>query len=286
MTSNSESLIRSLSDAGVSADHALPTSLPILAAPATEDQVNTIRPSLAPIACWSIGDARFRFGSSLVQPEIAEDVMSLAALVRGLEVKHSKRPVVSVFGHADPIGDDTFNKALSGRRAAAIYALLTRRTDIWEDIFSQKGSFTSPLSADGWGDDAINSMLTDLGYIAPADDEQTDADAASGQTDPVTAFQHDYGLAEDGDAGPQTRDKLFGAYMDKHLRNRKGTPFKLEPEDFLGRGDDASGKGDYQGCSEFNPLLIFSKGEGTEFAGSENKAERDAANEPNLKIIL
>jgi hypothetical protein len=43
-------------------------------------------------------------------------------------------PALSVFGHADPVGDDEYNKALSGRRARAIYALFTRDTAIWSEL--------------------------------------------------------------------------------------------------------------------------------------------------------
>jgi tetratricopeptide (TPR) repeat protein len=59
-----------------------------------------------------------------------------------------KKPPLSIFGHADPVGDDDYNKKLSGRRAAAIYALIARRPDIWEDIFKNKGKFADPLSHD------------------------------------------------------------------------------------------------------------------------------------------
>jgi hypothetical protein len=286
MSTDDDSLFHSMSEAGIAAEHSPLVSLPVLAAPSTEDQFNTLRPALKPIACWSIGDARFTFGSSFVRPRIAEDAGSLAALVRGLESKYDERPLAAVFGHADPVGNDDFNKKLSGRRAAAVYAFLTRRTDIWEDIFSQKGNFTSVLSADNWGDDAINTMLSDLGYVAAADDQEIAANSASEQTDPVTAFQHDHGLAEDGDPGPKTRDKLFGVYMDKRCRNHKDEPFKLEAADFLGRGADASGKGDFQGCSEFNPLLIFSEDQHKELSKTEHKAERDRANAPNRRVLM
>jgi hypothetical protein len=66
-----------------------------------------------------------------------------------------------------------------------------------------------------------------------------------------------------------------------------GKDFKLDKTDgFLARGKDSGGKGDYQGCSEFNPEVLFSKEEETEFAREDNKEERDAANAPNRRVIV
>src|ERR1039457_384971 len=65
----------------------------------------------------------------------------------------------------------------------------------------------------------------------------------------VTEFQQQNGLAADGIAGPITRKKLFQAYMDLLC----GPDFRLDKhKDFLARGVDSSGKGDYQGCGDFN----------------------------------
>ena len=119
--------------------HPPAVTLPDTCRPVDGRPIQHDRPPLVPIACWSIGDARFEFGSSFIRPEVADDVKSLAALITSLETKLGSRPHASIFGHADPVGKQTFNKHLSGRRAAAIYALLTRRVDIWEDIFSDTG---------------------------------------------------------------------------------------------------------------------------------------------------
>ena len=48
---------------------------------------------------------------------------------------------------------------------------------------------------------------------------------------------------------------LFDAYMTKLFPNPLG------PADFLAQGADHLGKGDYQGCSDFNPLLVLSQGD-------------------------
>lgn len=284
--SHDETLIFSMSDAGVAAEHPRLPTPSLFAAPATEQRFNTVRAPLAPIASWAVGDARFQFGSSFIGPDIAEDLSSLAALCGALEAKHGKRPLATVFGHADPVGNETFNKALSGRRAAAIYGMLTRKTEIWEDIFSQEGRFSSPLKADEWGSGALEILLGDLGYAhsggsGPGADGDVDE-----SYDPVVAFQRDHELVDDGQVGPATRAKLFHEYMDKHARDREGNPFQLEATDFLSRGDDDSGKADFQGCSEFNPLLIFSEERHAELSQSEAQFERDAANAPNRRVVV
>lgn len=276
MSNADENLIQSITEDGIAAVHPRVAPLPMFVAPTTADQYNTLRLRLAPIACWSVGDARFEFGSSFIRPEVADDVRSLATLIDSLKNKLGGRPLASIFGHADPVGQQTFNKSLSGRRAAAVYALLTRRDDIWEDIFSNTGKFTSPLEDDQWGSSVIEIILVDLGYTNAT--QQTE--------EAVEKFQGEHGLVVDGDAGPLTREKLFRAYMEKHCRTKDGSVFQLNANDFLARGEDPSGKGDYQGCSEFNPLVIFSQKDASIFSRAEMKGERDAANQPNRRVLV
>ena len=66
-------------------------------------------------------------------------------------------PPLSIFGHADPVGNDDYNKQLSGRRATAIYGLLTRDTHLWEELYSHS------FGNDKWGVKAIQIMLAELG---------------------------------------------------------------------------------------------------------------------------
>ena len=68
-------------------------------------------------------------------------------------------------------------------------------------------------------------------------------------------------VVPDGDPGPKTRQKLYADYMDAICVNAKDEPFHFDPGEFLGKGADPKGKADYQGCSEFNPILLFSKEE-------------------------
>jgi outer membrane protein OmpA-like peptidoglycan-associated protein len=327
-----------------------PEALLAPATPEEESRHNTLKLSLTPFACWRADDLRFHFESSFVVPELKSEMKALKKLLdentlddEAGEPKH--RPALTVFGHADPVGNDDYNKALSGRRAAAIYALLTRRDDIWEDLFSSTGKFASPAAGDKWGLVAVQAMLASTGF--PTGDSGGKMDDRTRQA--VKDFQAANGLTNDGDPGPKTRQKLFRAYMDRIcvqggfkitaqvlerlraaslpeslpselevLKDRffdresdfiaavKGSvsraepqqvelvvaeaefdqPYTVESTDFLAKGGDATGKGDYQGCSEFNPVLLFSSAEKQEFEKAKDKTARNAANAPNRRVLI
>ena len=242
--------------AGTSNDPVMPS---LRVAPATDQQHNTLRPRLVPLACWKVEDVRFEFDSSFPRPEIGQELPALGALIDQHTVDGVKPPV-SLFGHADPVGDEEYNKKLSGRRAKAMYALLCRDVDKWEELYTQ------PLGGDNWQTlRAVDVMLYAVGYGA--------------SVEMVKKFQSDHGLTSDGVVGPNTRKALYRAYMDALC------PFTVEKKDFLGGGVDAKGKGDYQGCSEFNPLLVFSKDEEKLYASNPNKTARNEANAPNRRVL-
>jgi hypothetical protein len=268
MSGNSDSLVGQATAGGLSATHPeteARDSIPV--APAFTNELNTYQLTLIPKACWKVEDMRFAFDSSFVLPEMKEELALLANLIS----EHSEeregvkmKPPLSVFGHADPVGKDDYNKTLSGRRAIAIYAALIRKTEMWEKLYSQ------PFGGDNWGSLAVNTMLSHLGYRSGT------------PTTNAKEFQKANGLKDDGIVGPKTREKLFLAYMDSLC----GENLKLTPEDFLARGADPKGRGDYQGCSEFNPLLIFSQEEEQKFSRPENKNERNRENAPNRRVMI
>lgn len=240
--------------------------------PATADEFNTVQQDLKPLACVLLKDSRFEFDSSFVSPRTRTQMKALARL-------RAERPgaVLSLFGHADPVGDDEYNKKLSGRRAQAIYALIVRRTDLWEDLFS------NPAGGDDWGTDAIQIMLQSLGFFEGEAEGNLDAETREA----VKQFQAEQGLAVDGQPGKQTRKALFKAYMDAICVDQKDQPFELDPAaDFLARGEDKDGKGDYQGCSEFNPVLVFSQAENEAFKKDKDKTARNEANRPNRRVMI
>jgi len=205
---------RSVAAAGLGADHPVPEARPVLVAPLFSNEVNTIRVSLQPVACWRLEDIRFDFDSSFIRPDAAEELGALATL-RHI---HPGAPI-SIFGHADPVGNDVYNKRLSGRRAAAIYGALVRDADIWEKLY-QDGE-------DHWGIVSIQQMLQATGHppgmIDGMDGPKTRA--------AVREFQGTVGLEDDGIAGPKTRRELFLAYMDVICRDEDGEPYRKGEED-------------------------------------------------------
>src|SRR5260370_24548183 len=77
--SSTQGSIRGITVGGLAGNHSDLASLPVLVAPATADERNTIRPALVPLACWKIEDLRFEFGSSVILPEAKDDLPLLAA---------------------------------------------------------------------------------------------------------------------------------------------------------------------------------------------------------------
>jgi len=74
--------------------------------------------------------------------------------------------------------------------------------------------------------------------------------------------------------------------MDKVCTDDDGTPFQVADTDFLARGEDKDLKGDVQGCSEFNPLLIFSQAKQRQFADPSRHKARNEANKPNRRVMV
>ncbi len=228
-------------------------------------------PVAQPIACWRLENTQFEFDSAFIKPEIA---LELAGFSRLWE--RQGRPPLSIFGHADPSGDDNHNKNLSGRRASAVYGLLTRETRLWEELYSR------PFATDNWGLKSVQAMLATIGF----DVGKPDGISGPKTTAAIKSFQAANGLTADGVNGPKTRAQLFLTYMDAICRDESGNPFSISKTDFLARGADVDGKGDYQGCSEFNPIMLFSKAENKELSKFQNKAARDAANAVNRRVLI
>ena len=223
---------------GVNGLHVEPTPVTLLVAPATGAGFNRIRLGLAPKACWSVEDVRFAFDSSFVSADTStggdpQDIRQEFADLKRLLAEHPGSPL-SVFGHADPVGDDDYNKALSGRRATAIYALLLFNSDPGTAV----GLWSQLASQEHWGK-AQGSMMQQL----------TGAPAGA----PVQSLIAQYLKLLCADAPVLTKT------------------------DFLARGAGKDGKGDLQGCSEFNPRLIFSQ---------EKQAKYDAAKQNNVAATL
>jgi len=224
---------------------------PLRVAPSSGAEFNLVRGFLIPRACFKFEDAHFAFDSSFIAPD-GFDIAPLSDLLHA-----HPGAKTSVFGHADPVGDDEYNKTLSGRRASAIYGLLTRNVDVWDKLNDH------PKGGDDWRPHAEETM------------------------------QETTGLPEGTD-----RATLFRAYMDFlcTVRSKDGSPVLddsgtakqvlLTDDDFLARGAGKDHKGDVQGCSEFNPLMVFSKDERASLDKAENHEERNEQNSVNRRVMV
>ena len=270
----------SVTAGSIAADQQQPEPQPVLVGPTTADEFNTIGERLIPKGCFRMEDIRFEFDSSFIRPEAKDDMPALADLidrhtlsVPGPPVEKTPPPL-TIFGHGDPVGNDDYNKQLSGRRALAFYAMLIRDENIWEKLFTQ------PFGGDKWGNRQIQTMLGAVGHSPGPIDGVMGAQS----TDAVKAFQSEKGLAVDGVVGPETRKALYRAYMDVLC----GPRLELDKEkNFLARHKDGDGlKGDVQGCSEFNPVLLFSQEENARFEEASEKTERNQENTPNRRVMV
>ncbi len=264
------------SPGGMSGKHPPLNAQPMVVAPSTTDEFNLIVPPLTPIACWRVDDVRFNFDSSLILPDVATELPLLAEL-RQQHKSKNLLPPISIYGHADPVGAADYNKTLSGRRTLAVVGLLTRNPDPWEKLYS------NPLGSDRWGLASVQTMLTAVGYTPGASNGVMGDQTRSA----VKAFQQDNALPADGQPGPGTRKLLFTAYMDKICKEALGAtyPFTLA-NDFLAKGADADGRGDYHGCGKSNPARIFSLSEEAGYEQAQDKSERNAQNAPNRRVMI
>jgi hypothetical protein len=234
--------IHSAGEEGSVASHPARNTQPFLVAPTPADTptpLNTLALDLVAVACLSLHDVLFEFDASFVTPSVRELISRLPGLRRAHRRKSTGAlPPISVFGHADPVGSDDYNKSLSGRRARAVYALLTRNVGMWEDLYAHP----IPPNGDNWRDKKVMQKMRDT--VGPAADGKSDRE-------------------------------VFGLYMAAIC------PFQLEKSDFLG-GGTASGKADYQGCSDFNPLVLLAKPEEAKMT----KLQRNAENQPNRRVVI
>ena len=237
--------IHGTSDGGVAGKHPEADPFEFLVGPTTGDEFNTTQLRLVPVACFRVDDVRFDFDSSFVTADPADEKKDIRAelkLLVELLKDHPQSPL-SVFGHADPVGSDDYNKLLSGRRATVIYALLISTTDpdaavkLWKTV----------AATENWGAPQRTTMQSFTGLPAGTADND-----------------------------------LFKAYMQKLAPPE----LKVSKQDFLAQGADPNGKGDYQGCSEFNPVLIFSQKKNTELSKSSNSVLRNDANAPNRRVLV
>ena len=227
------------------------------------EEQNVLAKFLIPLGCWRVEDIRFAFDSSFVLPGVAAEIPLLA---QSAGEAHDARPwrfaglgdpgTASAFAvrPRGPGWERRLQQALSGRRAIAIYGLLTRDTALWEKLFSHS------FGGDKWGDGSLETMLVTTDPTLATERRPKGAAVASGQNRRRNA-----------------RNALSGIH-EQSCRKREAGEKRLP-----GRGKDARSKADFQGCSEFNPLLLFSKEEDATFRKPASKEQRDQENSPNRR---
>ena len=266
----------SASEGGIAGDHPSADTGPFLVGSATAGEFNTVHLPLHPIFCWKVEDIRFAFDSSFVNfntqgtpdpltnPDDATSDPEAVPLSRKDDIRDELEVLanqlkanpgcpLSVWGHADPVGPavdpDGYNKALSGRRATSIYALLTANTQLQTSV----GLWQQIATHENWGANQKGVMQQATGL-----------------------------------PGGSSMNSLISAYLPRLCPPE----LQLKPTDFLAQGTGSGGKGDYQGCSSFNTLLIFSQTRQDSFAAGKNDqdpavyAARNLANAPNRRVLV
>lgn len=259
---------------GLSAPNTAPGNLTYRVSPNTQGEDSaSIRPMLRPIGCVRIDDSRFDFDSSFILPDATQEF----ALLANRRAVDAKTPL-SVFGHADPVNEDDYNKQLSARRAQALYAVLVRDVELWNQLFEQ------PFRGDGWGYNHLCLMLNEIGFPTPV---VTSANTASRNA--VRDFQNGNSIVPaSGDVDKRTRTLLFASYMDAICLDSRGVTFQYKKSDFLSKSDEGtpSGVPDFQGCGEFNPVFVFSKQLDKDLSDPKRKTERNSANSSNRRVVV
>jgi hypothetical protein len=259
-------------DGGVAAEHAPKLTLPVIAAPfpdSEKNNFNALRRSLVTVACKDVPGAHYAFDSSVLSPLSRLGFKQL----KGIIDRHPGSPL-SIFGHADPEGNEVYNKFLSERRAEVVFGMLIRDVPTWERLFSHHEN----TPGDVWGDDAVELMLASLGFEADASKKEKLGDV-------IKEYQRIRGFTITGRNDVALRAKLFAEYMDFLCSDANGKPFRLTKADFLGEG---AAHGAFQGCSEFNPRLVLAKSEEDGFKADKvnGKDDRATANFDNRRAII
>ena len=268
MANDSNGALHGVSEGGVLGKHPDPAATRYLVAPSTADEFNKIRLPLVPVFCWKVEDIRFAFDSSFISiaPDPSPDPTSdpLSKPDAGGDIREELRILtdfvnsspgcpLSVFGHADPVGPAVDPDGYNK-------ALSGRRATSVYSLLIANTSLSKAVSL--WNGIAIH--------------EHWGADQ-KGVMQQATSLP-------DGTSMTSLIQAYLPVLCPKDLN--------LAPKDFLARGANPSGKGDYQGCSSFNPLLVFSQDNADKYAPGANDKdhevylERNLANAPNRRVMV
>lgn len=147
----------------------------------------------------SIPGATFETDKSFLRPSVADDILPVEQAI-----KENPDAKIMIFGHTDKVGSESYNKALSERRAKSVFAFITDDADTWEELYKQED----------WGTKAIQEILKD--FDDPAFDPGP-VDGIYGQKtrQAVRNFQEARGLSVDGIAGPKNPEAVVFRLHDR-----------------------------------------------------------------------
>ena len=171
-------------------------------------------------------DITFGSNKSVLRPSSTAALKVLCSQIKSWRAK-TPDGKLAIFGHADAVGKEEPNKALSERRAKSVYAFLMKDARSWEELGKEEK----------WGLAPIQDLLKHLGHDPGASDGQ---DGPKTQ-EAVKSFQTQKNLTVNGNADEKTREALFQAFMDDC------NELELKKKEF----DDVNGS-PTAGCSEFN----------------------------------
>jgi len=147
--------VHSSSAHGTVGTHAPRDTQPFLTAPTTGSDFNTLGLDITALGCLSLNDILFEFDSSFVTKDAVKMFEQLPELRARHKNDKGELPLLSIFGHADPVGKEDYNKQLSGRRAKAIYGLMTHNADIWLSLLH------APYGGDDWNAKKVVDKMRD-----------------------------------------------------------------------------------------------------------------------------
>lgn len=240
---------------GITGNHPYARPFEFLVAPATSNELNTARLRLIPIACWKLDDVRFAFDSSFVTPDAKAELELL------VELRAQK-------SQKDPGSGDALYPPLS--------------------VFGHTDPVGPAVAPDEYNKSLSGRRATAVYALLLS---HTDPDTAVGLWRTI-ASQENWGSDQkqmmQANVPAGTSDSnLYKAYMESLCPS----DLKLTNADFLGQGA-GNGKGDYQGCSSFNPTILFSQSLEDQYDEAERNQDQDgirarnAANALNRRVVV
>jgi outer membrane protein OmpA-like peptidoglycan-associated protein len=173
-----------------------------------------------------LSSVNFTTGKSFIRASEADVLKALGRSVKDWKDKYPDGKL-AVFGHADAIGAETSNKALSERRAKSVHAYLANEPQVWEELYGEEK----------WGLACIQELLKHLGHD-PGDLDGHDGPKTQGA---VKAFQEKRRLPATGNIDVTSLQALFAAYFEA-----------AESPCSTAKDFDAIDGKSFAGCSEFN----------------------------------